>query len=69
MRIKDRSNNTHDTTRKTRGAEMLNAVPATDKHTKRTLLALVDTGTSASLIDSESVEDALVKKERKITTW
>ena len=53
----------------TEGAEMLLAIPAVGKRPKRTLLALVNTGTSAFLIDHDQVYKQVTDKERNKTTW
>ena len=51
------------------GAEILLTIPATDKRKKKTLLCLVDTGTSSSLIDSEAVDDVITDRQKKRVEW
>ena len=48
---------------------MLISLPATKTRPKRTLLGLVDSGTSSSLIDYDQASKNIAEKKREKTTW
>ena len=55
--------------KKTKGAEILITIPAIGRRPKKTLLALVDIGTSASLIDHDQTSKHVTNKDKKRTAW
>ena len=52
-----------------KGAEMLLIIPATKSKPKQTLLALIDSGTSACLISHNTLYKHITQKTREKTTW